>query len=282
MLSELQRFGRKLIDDLRLPRPARAERGRDRLGLTWEDPGTDAVESAALRWLCAAQDYSTTQDGGASRHFSLVTGWAASYPETSGYIVATLIEAGLRRHDPLLLERARRMADWLRDIQYSDGAFQGGVIGADPKVPVTFNTGQILMGMAAAARHLGDKYAAPMHSAATWLVETIDDDGCWRRFPTPFAVPGEKTYETHVAFGLIEAARSSRDGATARRYADVALRNARWAITKQRANGWFDGCCLQLPATPLTHTIGYALRGLTEIFLYTRDDNVFTASLRTA
>lgn len=40
-----------------------------------------------------------------------------------------------------------------------------------------------------------------MRRAADWLVETQDADGCWRRHPTPFAEPGEKVYETHVAWG---------------------------------------------------------------------------------
>jgi hypothetical protein len=182
----------------------------------------------------------------------------------------------------MLLDRARRMLDWLTEIQFPEGGFQGGTVGAEPRVPVTFNTGQILLGLAAGSRHFGPEYDAAMHRAARWLVETIDADGCWRKFPTPFAAPGEKAYETHVAWGLIEAARASRDDSAARQYTKVALQNARWAITKQHDNGWFDSCCLQLPDAPLTHTIGYVLRGLTEIFLYTRDDQVLGAALKTA
>jgi hypothetical protein len=173
------------------------------------------------------------------------------------------------------------MVDWLVSIQFADGGFQGGTVGATPLVPVTFNTGQILMGLAAATQHLGQSYAEPMHRAAGWLVDTMDPDGCWRKFPTPFAGPGEKTYETHVAWGLIEAARMS-DPDTATRYSDAALHNARWAISKQHENGWFDCCCLVDPEAPLTHTIGYALRGLTEIFLYTGDQDILAAALRTA
>ncbi|MEO7104307.1 MAG: hypothetical protein ABI311_13000 [Gemmatimonadaceae bacterium] len=265
-----------------LPVPAKTESRRDAQGLPTADPGISAVDAAALGWLGDAQDNSTTHDGGAARDYSLVRGWAASYPETSGYIVPTLIDAGLRRDDAALLDRARRMADWLVGIQFAEGGFQGGMIGAQPCVPVTFNTGQILMGLSAAQRQFGDSYSEPMHRAAGWLVDTMDPDGCWRKFPTPFATPGEKAYETHVAWGLIEAARSSADASVANRYTEAALRNARWAITKQHANGWFDSCCLVFPDAPLTHTIGYALRGLTEIYLYTREPDVLAAAVRTA
>lgn len=282
MLTTLKKLARTKLDQISLPVAARTERARDAHGLPEVDAGTGAVETAALGWLCDAQDQSATHDGGAARDFSLVTGWAASYPETSGYIVPTLIEAGLRRNDPALLDRARRMVDWLVSIQFPEGGFQGGMIGAEPLVPVTFNTGQILMGLAAAKRQFGEAYTEPMHRAAGWLVDTMDPDGCWRKFPTPFATPGEKAYETHVAWGLIEAARSTDDVTVANRYAEAALRNARWAITKQHPNGWFDSCCLVLPDAPLTHTIGYVLRGLTEIFLYTREEGLLLAALRTA
>jgi len=282
MLPALKQFARDRLDYLNLPAAAKAERRRDQAGLPATDHGIDIVETAVLKWLCKAQDMSATRDGGAARDFSLVWGWAPSYPETSGYIVPTLIDAAIRRNDSTLMDRARRMVDWLVGIQLPDGGFQGGTIDADPVVPVTFNTGQILMGLAAARRQFGDQYEAPMHRAADWLVDTMDPDGCWRKFPTPFATPGEKAYETHVAWGLIEAARASEGTDRARVYAEAALRNARWAITKQLPNGWFESCCLSDPDAPLTHTIGYVLRGLTEIFLYTKDQDVLAASLLTA
>ena len=31
-----------------------------------------------------AQDYSSSEDGGVARHYGLLNGWSASYPETTG------------------------------------------------------------------------------------------------------------------------------------------------------------------------------------------------------
>ena len=107
---------------------------------------------------------------------------------------------------------------------------------------------------------------------------TQDPDGCWRRYPTPFAIPGEKTYETHVAWGLLEAARVFPN----RGYGEAALKNLRWAIGKQRENGWLEDCCLSDPARPLTHTLGYALRGWVEGYRYSNDAEVASAARRTA
>src|SRR5207244_2120129 len=49
---------------------------------------TEALHAAAA-WLCRAQDAST--DGGVSGRYLLSRGWTSSYPETTGYIVPTLL-----------------------------------------------------------------------------------------------------------------------------------------------------------------------------------------------
>jgi len=230
-----------------------------------------------MGWLCRAQDCTKFADGGVARDYSLVRGWAASYPETTGYIVPTFLAYADRTGDERYRERGRRMIDWLVSIQLPGGGFQGGTVEARPVVPVTFNTGQILLGLASGVQHFGD-YREPMRRAADWLVDTQDEDGCWRRFPTPFAEPGEKVYETHVAWGLLEAARVE----PARGYQEAAIRNVRWAIGSQRPNGWLDRCCLDSPAAPLTHTLGYALRGIIEAYRYTGDPEFLAAARRTS
>lgn len=266
-------------EEFRLPRQARQERARDRLGLPDHDPGAPAVIAAGLDWLRQAQDNSLTRDGGAARHFSLVDGWARSYPETSGYIVPTLIREARIGADPDLEDRARRMLDWLVSIQFPDGGFQGGTIGAEPRVPVTFNTGQILLGLAAGAAELDrSRYIGPMQRAATWLAQSLDGDGCWRRHPTPFATKGEKAYETHVSWGLFEADRV----APGEGFGEAGLRQVRWAIGCQRPNGWFEKCCLSDPQRPLTHTLGYVLRGIVEAYRFAPSAELLAAATRTA
>jgi len=269
---------RKVRDDLALPEAAKAESRRDKRTAELSDPGIAVSVAAALDWLGAAQDNSLSNDGGIARDYSLVAGWRASYPETSGYIVPTLLRGHSGHPADVHRERARVVLDWLVSIQLPGGGFQGGVIGQTPIVPVTFNTGQILIGLASGVAELGDDYRASMQSAADWLVSTQDEDGAWRRNPTPFAKAGEKAYETHVAWGLLEAARME----PSRGYAEAALRNVRWALSKQCANGWFADCCLNDAARPLTHTIGYALRGVIEGYRFSNDASLLDAALLTA
>jgi len=260
-----------------LPNTAKSERRKDLKGLG-PDYGIEAEIAEAIAWLERAQDNSLSHDGGVARDFSLINGWSNSYPETTGYIIPTLLAYSIRRNDETIKQRTLRMLDWLVSIQFAEGGFQGGVIGSQPRVPVTFNTGQILLGLASGAKLVSDEYREPMRRAADWLVETQDADGCWRKHPSPFAEPGEKVYETHVAWGLLEAA--TVDGN--RNYAEAALANIRWALKFQQPNGWFQQCCLSDPAQPLTHTIGYALRGILEGYLFTKDPDLLAACCRTA
>lgn len=257
---------------------AKAELALDKRGLSAVDPGCEAVIAACTRWLCVAQDQSASNDGGVARDFSLQKGWATSYPETTGYIIPTMITMAHRNNDSSLHERARRMLDWCVAIQFKEGGFQGGKIDSTPVVPVTFNTGQILIGLAAGAAAYQDApYTDAMHRAAAWLRDSLDDDGCWRKFPTPFAKAGEKAYETHVSWGLFEAERV----APGHGYGAAGLRQVDWAISKQQPNGWFASNCLTDAEHPLTHTIGYVLRGVLEGHLLSGRDDLLQAAIRT-
>jgi hypothetical protein len=278
MLEKVVQSLRTIRSEMRLSPMAREERRLDLHGGIKDDPGITAAVNLATAWLCRAQDCSLSMDGGVARHFSLVSGWSESYPEITGYVVPTMIGAAEKGDDAALRERARRMVDWLVSIQLPDGGFQAGTIGARPVVPTIFNTGQILLGLATAVRVWGDVYLRSMHGASDWLVTAQDSDGCWRRFASPFAMPGEKTYYTHVAWGLFEAARI----APATPYADAALANIRWTLGQMRPNGWLEQCCLDTPAAPLTHTIGYALRGLVEAYRFTQSEDWLTPCRRTA
>ncbi len=148
MLRSTIGLARRARDYAQLPLSLIAAQHRDRWEGLGSDPGIEWAVKEGLAWLGRAQDASATQDGGVARDYCLSEGWAASYPETTGYIIPTMLaHAGLRSED-LLRRRARRMLDWLVSIQLPGGGFQGGMVNQSPVVPVTFNTGQILIGLA--------------------------------------------------------------------------------------------------------------------------------------
>lgn len=269
---------RQFIDERQLTPDALQQLQLDRAGLPMNDPGPAAVAAAGITWLKRSQEMAQHHDGGSARDFSLIKGWSSSYPETTGYIVPTILDYADLTKDMELVDYGRRMLDWLVSVQFPEGGFQGGKIDAVPRVPVTFNTGQILIGLASGVRHFGDAYRPSMNLAAAWLRDSLDSDGCWRKYPTPFATAGEKAYETHVSWGLFEAARLE----PGQGYGEAGLRQVAWALTKQQENGWFASNCLATPETPLTHTIGYVLRGVIEAYRFSGQADLLSAANKTA
>src|SRR6476619_142647 len=77
---------------------------------------------AAATWLERAQDVSG--DGGICGRFRLGTGWSASYPETTGYLVPTLLTLS-DEVDKRFAQRAARAMEFLAKLQLPSGAFPG-------------------------------------------------------------------------------------------------------------------------------------------------------------
>ena len=271
------------MNSIRVTRWTRAawqEYLRDAFSDLNDDPGPEAAIAAGLRWMEVAQENSASKDNGIARHYHLVHGWAASYPETTGYSIPTLLHHARQNNDPVLEQRARRALDWLLSIQFPNGAFQGSTMGVTPVLPVTFDTGQILIGLAAGAKAYGEPYLTAMAKTADWLSEMQSPDGAWR-LENPYLdthKQAPRTFETHVAWGLLEAARVMPE----KPWGEAGLKNIRWAMAQQHANGWFPNCCLEKTDEPLTHTLAYAWRGVLEGYLFSRDPAMLESALRTA
>jgi hypothetical protein len=229
----------------------------------------------AIEWLCRAQDVrdGSADAGGVSAGWSFEDGWLPSYPETTGYIIETFLEAARVLEQPDLRARAQRMVDWELSIQLPDGAFPGH-FGEPGSRPVIFNTGQIMHGMLAGYLQLGrvDCLEAAVR-AGHWLAEQQDEDGCFRRFEhndTPHVYNTRATWPL-LATGLISG--DSRLVMAARKHLD-------WALTQQTSSGWFKTNAFIPGRSPFTHTIAYAIRGLLESAVLLRDDKYMGAALR--
>jgi hypothetical protein len=159
LVRKARQVNRDLQFERSLPPLAKRERKRDRAGLPIIDPGPESCIVSTLDWIRRAQDHSRTRDGGFARDFNLIKGcWASSYPETTGYIIPTLLECARKYKDADLRSRAMRALNWLLSIQMPGGGFQAGSVDQEPRVAATFNTGQILLGLAAGVAEFGDAY----------------------------------------------------------------------------------------------------------------------------
>lgn len=214
---------------------------------------------AAVRWIGRAQD--ATADGGISGRYSLRRGWTSSYPETTGYLIPTLLALEETDLAPLVEGRAEAALRFLLDIQLPSGAFPGREIAENRTEPSVFNTGQIVHGLLQwYRREGGDEVLRAAGSAARWMASVQDPDGAWR----------DHVYEnrpaSYTAFASCHLADLGRY-IEERDVVEAARMHVRWVLAQRdESTGWFrrsgftreDHRTRRAP----THTIAYTLSGV--------------------
>ncbi len=171
------------------------------------------------------------------------------YPETTGYIIPTLLAAGYH-------ERALALGQWELEVQLPTGGVRGG-IGLN-NYPIVFNTGQVILGWTALFRATREqRFLDAAQRAADWLLAIQDSDGKWSRH-TYLNAP--RAYHSRVAWPLLSVYALTGD----KPYRTAAERFLHWLQTQRKPNGGFNHMALEPGQAPITHTIAYTLRGLLE------------------
>ncbi len=220
---------------------------------------------AAVDWILRAQA-ATNDDGVSLGYFPCDKsgdGWRASYPETTGYIITSLLAFAQKFNDPAVAAAAMRMAHWEVAVQMPSGAVQGGPVCApERQTAAAFNTGMVLDGWCSAYAYSKD--ATLLDAArrtADFLVNDVDERGYFKTNGA-FVSKGEiKTYTCLCAWAIYRFG----DLVGEDRYRRAAVGVIEAALRQQQPNGWFAHNCLTHSDCPLTHTIGYTLQGILEV-----------------
>jgi glycosyltransferase involved in cell wall biosynthesis len=218
----------------------------------------DAWVAEMLAWLIRAFDAGV--DGGVAANYHIVHGWAASYPEVTGYLIPTLLHYSVVSDDRRLRERARRAGEWLARTRLPGGAVcrKQWFVGNDS--PSVFNTAQVIEGWCALARSAipapaNLDWLALARESGDWLLAQQEIDGSWVQHAFN-GIP--HTYYARVAAPLARLARDTGEV----RYAEGARRALDWVISHQTDRGWFRHAGFTATEAPTTHTIGYVIEGL--------------------
>lgn len=197
---------------------------------------------------------------GSSAHWSPGLGWSAAYPETTGYLIPTLLKLHTRLGSASFRKAALECGDWLVRIQNLDGSWNGGLHrpGSHAK-PSVFNTGQILKGMAALSDATGDgRWMDAGVRATDWLAAGMNGQGTWAT--QDYRAPETPTYYTHVYWPMLEIhSRHPLPGLGERIRKGLTTLGAR-----RREDGFFLGMAFDADHPAFTHTIAYTLRGFLE------------------
>lgn len=228
---------------------------------------------AAVGWLMRSIDAA----GGtaSSKAYRVGRGWMPPYPETSGYIVCTLLALWRERGEDRFRDTAVAIGDWLLSIQLPEGGFVGreqGVMGT----PVVFNTGQILQGLVALDRELGgDHYRDAARRAARFLIACQDDTGCFVRHLSNDMI---HCYNARTAWPMLELAALDGDDALAA----AANANFDWVLTQQSDAGFFRNNGFKPGGNANSHGLAYVLEGLLGGHALTGRRDLLDAVARTA
>lgn len=250
-------------------------------GLAGPAAGSDdgARLRAAVDWVLRAQR-STPDNGVSLGYFPLDTpgGWRQSYPETTGYLITSLLDYASHAGRDDVRQAALEMAHWEADVQMRSGAVQGGPVAPpERQTAAAFNTGMVLDGWCSAYTATKEQRLADAAlAAARFLANDMDAQGYFKT-NGDFVSRGEtKTYNVLCAWAMLRLGHIVSDE-TLKRAAVTAVEAA---LRRQRGNGWFANNCLTMSAIPLTHTIGYTLQGVFEVgVLAERPDFVAAAEL---
>lgn len=228
----------------------------------------DVHVHAAIDWLLLANQ---AVDGrGFAGVYSLSDGWGTAYPETSGYIIPTLIEFSQRdvyRREEIILA-CQQTGEWLATIQNSDGSYYG----YNTQKPMVFDTGQVLRGLLALYQRFGiESYLDSAKRAGDWLISQQDSNGSWVNHSF-----GNQphTYYSLVDVALIDLGQITQDD----KYIISAKKHLDWILAQQQSNGWFRYLSFVTDDEAVLHTIAYTLQGLVESSKKLQDGRYFLSA----
>ncbi len=235
---------------------------------------------AAVKWLLHAQQ-AARDDGVSLGYFPCrgeLAGWMPSYPETTGYIISSLLAYAECFDDSAARDAALRMARWEIAIQMPSGAVQGGPVCAPAQqTAATFNTGMVLDGWCSAYHATGaPEFLKAGRRACDFLAQDLDENGYFRTNGAYVSAGEIKTYTCLCAWAMYRFGEIVGE----RLYQDAAVKVIEAALRQQQSNGWFAHNCLTQSAAPLTHTIGYTLQGVLEVGVAAQRPD-FVAAART-
>ncbi len=222
----------------------------------------------AGEWLMRAQ--SVNNEGGYAHSYSLIKGWEKPYPETTGYIIPTMLRLGEYLNDKQYIDSAIKSGEWLLRIQQTDGSFLD--LSGEKQI---FDTGQIIEGLIELYKKANDnRFINAALRACDFLVGNQDLDGKWTKFSYN-NLP--HTYYSRVAANLLKLYEITGEI----KYKTTAEKNILWTIKQQNDNGYFNFMSFVSNDLPYLHTIIYVLEGLLESYKVLHNEEIFACLKKT-
>jgi uncharacterized protein YyaL (SSP411 family) len=220
-----------------------------------------------LVWLKAS--FEACEAKGSAAYFSRLrhplTGWAAPYPETTGYLIETMLDYHNILQEDWLFDYAKNGADWICTLQKENGALPGG-LGENGKESV-FNTGMMLFGLIAMYENTkNEKYLATAQKAVNWLLEIVEKDGSWKQ--GAYYMGFTPSYYTRVVWAVLKLNSILQNADIQSSMQSI----INYYKAKKQTNGAIKDWAFKPNEKAFTHTIAYTMRGFLESAILLNDD----------
>jgi hypothetical protein len=226
---------------------------------------------AVIDWILNAQS-ACGCGGGIPAYYTLRGGFSNPYPETSGYIITSLLAGYNHFHDESYKSAAVDIADWLTSRQLDSGAMRCNIehprsmldknrSGIDVSKIFLFDCGAILEGLTNMWKQIPeDRFRLSSIRLADYMISNQEDNGLWEK---DLYFPYFGTHQTRTMWALINAGRTFNKS----EYIDSALRCLNKLKLNVKPNAYIANCHFVQEENEdfgLTHPIAYAIEGFFE------------------
>ncbi|MDC3169385.1 hypothetical protein OA853_03375 [Prochlorococcus sp. AH-716-E17] len=204
---------------------------------------------------------SIKRKGGSAAYFLPFKGWSKSYPETTGYIIPTLLDATKITKDHKYKEIGFELGNWLLSIQDEEGFWRNSLYPYTKKSRSSiFNTGQILIGLLSLYDLTKNtKWIEASEKALIWLTKDFTEDKLWggNDYLNKKSTP---SYYAHVIWPMLELCHIINDHKKTALCEGAILK----IIERKKNNNVFDEWGFKKNEPAFTHNIGYTIKGIQE------------------
>jgi len=218
------------------------------------------MDQDRLRAYQLATDFvlgSILSSGGSAAYYSKLYQpfgfWSGAYPETTGYLIPTLFDAGKSKE-------AIALADWIIELQYEDGGLPGGLMKNGKKEERSiFNTAQMIIGLHRAANETSEeRFSKAALAAGIWLKKVQNEDGSWSKYH--YKKGYFPSYYTRVAWPMLLSAEFEMGDSIK----NAAIKTFELIQLKKLDNQFIKDSAFESGQAAFLHTIAYTIRGFIE------------------
>lgn len=192
-----------------------------------------------------------------------------SFPETSGYILTSLIFYDRSFGKKSQCELINNILQYLLKVQGMDGSFSN--VYGDPR-PLAFDTGQALTGLVSYYKYVNtDKSVKEsIEKAADWMADSIMSSG---EYKLNTVYNKNRAYYAQATNGLVQAGLLFGQ----ERWLSSAKRNSEYIYSLYSGATWFDKFSFEDGASQNLHGIAYTLRGMLDLGRFLNEDKYLEA-----